>query len=239
MIVQYYADSLGLPRPGIVELKQRYIYLFEAWVRENRTKELFIINRARTGCTIDKLFEVYKEDVSYIEEEKDVLIIHEGVCDCAPRPVSKKVRNIISRLPAFLKIRIISYLHKHRASLLKKGSVHYQVDKKEFRETLEQWLADATKKFKRIYLFNIAPTNNEIENHSPGFGKSIEDYNSIMKELVEAINDPRITIIDIYSLIIAKQNIDEYITKEDGHHITVVAHQLYADMLIEMESRVM
>ena len=238
MIVQYYADSLGLPRPGIVELNQRYIYLYEAWLRENRAEELFIINRARTGYTIDKLFEVYKEDVSYIKEEKDVLIIHEGVCDCAPRPVSKKVKNIISRLPSFLKIRIISYLHKNRASLLKKGSVHYLVEKKEFKQTLEQWLADAVKKFKRIYLFNIAPTNNEIENHSPGFGKSIEDYNSIMKEVIEAIDDRRITLIDVYSMIIAKQNIDGYITKEDGHHITVKAHQLYAAKLIELESGV-
>ncbi len=239
MIVQYYADSLGLSRPGFVELNQRYIYLFERWLKENKPGELFLINRARRGYTIDQLSAVYFEDEEYIAGTKDVLIIHEGVCDCAPRPVSKKIRGIISKLPGFLKFRIISYLHKNRARLLRKGSVHYLVEKEDYEKLLTTWLQDAVTKFNRIYLLNIAPTNEGIENHSPGFGKSISEYNKIIENVVTAINSPVIKLVDIYSLIAGQANIDEFIIREDGHHITVKAHQLIADKLIAMERQVM
>lgn len=239
MIVQYYADSLGLSRPGFVELNQRYIYLFENWLKENKPGELFLINRARRGYTIDQLSAVYFEDEEYITGTKEVLIIHEGVCDCAPRPVSKKIRRIISKLPGFLKFRIISYLHKNRARLLRKGSVHYLVEKEDYEKLLTKWLQDAVTKFNRIYLLNIAPTNEGIENHSPGFGKSINEYNKIIENVVTALNNPVIKMIDIHSLIAGQANIDDFIIREDGHHITVKAHQLIADKLIAMERQVM
>jgi len=237
MIVQYYADSLGLSRPDIVTLQQRYIYLVEQWLRGNYSEEIFLIDRSRRAFSIDKCFEVYKEDEEYITGPKDILIIHEGVCDCAPRPISKSVRRIISQLPSFLKIRIISFLHKHRAALLKKGFVHFLVTKEDYERILTEWLQHAIKNFTRIYLFNIAPTNQEIEAHSPGFSASIDAYNMIMKKVVHSIADPKIILIDIHSLIKSHSSIDELITKEDGHHITAMAHRLYANKLIELEKQ--
>ena len=62
MLIGYYADSLGLSRPGHVALEERYIYLLEKWLRKNQDEEVFVINRARSAFTIDKLFQVYKED---------------------------------------------------------------------------------------------------------------------------------------------------------------------------------
>jgi acyl-CoA thioesterase I len=237
MIVQYYADSLGLSRPGIVTLQQRYIYLFQQWLRENYAKEIFLIDRSRRAYTIDKCYEIFKEDEEYITDPKQILIIHEGICDCAPRPIPQSVRRFISKLPSFLKIRIISFLHKHRASLLKKGFVHYLVSKNDYERILSEWLQHAVKNFERIYLFNIAPTNPEIESHSPGFSASIEAYNLAMKKVVQSIGDPKIILIDIHSFIKSHSSIDELITKEDGHHITARAHRLYASKLIELEKQ--
>jgi len=234
MIVQYYADSLGLARPGFVSLQQRYIYLFEEWLRKNCRDEIFLINRARRGFTIDKLYEVYKEDEEYIDGKKDILIIHEGVCDCAPRPVSASTRKIISGLPGFLKKRAIHYLHKNRAKLLKRGSVHFLVSQAQYEKILAEWLADAIKKFNTIYLFNIAPTNDRIESHSPGFGKSINDYNAIMQRVVAEMNNNKIKLIDVYTVIKNAENINDLIIEEDGHHITARSHKLYADLLIKM-----
>ena len=115
MLIGYYADSLGLSRPGHVALEERYIYLLEKWLRKNQDEEVFVINRARSAFTIDKLFQVYKEDRDYISEKKDILIIHEGVCDCAPRPIPSWLRRTISKLPLFLKTRIIGFLHAKRS----------------------------------------------------------------------------------------------------------------------------
>lgn len=231
MVILYYADSLGLSRDGVVTLGQRYIYLFEQWLRENHPGEdIFIINRARRGNTVDQLYAMYTEDEEYIEGTKDLLIIHEGICDCAPRPVSARMRRFISKLPAFIRIRVVSYLHKNRARILKKGKPHFQVEPEQYEKVLKEWLSAAVKTCKKIILFTIAPTNEAIENHSPGLSASIKNYNEIMKR-VAATFPQQVIVIDIYPLVSAQENIDEYITKEDGHHLTAKAHALYAAQL--------
>ena len=235
--IQYYSDSLGLSRPGVVDMHQRYIYLLEEWLRKKGEDRIFIINRARGGATIDKLFETFKEDEGYVTGEKDILIIHEGVCDCAPRPVSKPIRNFISCLPGFIKRRIIAWLHNNRARLLKNGSVNYLVEKKAYRQILNEWLSQALKSFKVIYVFTIADTNEATEIHSPGFRKSIGAYNEIIKQVAQELNDPRIRIIDIHAVL--KDSglpYDELIVAGDGHHITPAAHQLYFEEIAKLET---
>lgn len=236
MIVQYYSDSLGLQRPGIVTLQQRYIHIFEAWLKLSYNEDVFLTNRARRGFTVEQLFEVFLEDEEYLTGERDILIIHEGICDCAPRPVSKRLRNVISVLPGFLKTRIISLLHNNRAAILKRGMGSYLVEKKRYEEILTKWLSNAKMNYKRIYIFNIAPTNKQIEEHSPGFSGSIDAYNKIISKVVLEQNDNRIHLIDVHSIIKKTENIDELITKDDGHHLTAEAHKLYADCLINLES---
>jgi hypothetical protein len=237
MIVQYYADSLGLSRPGAVGLHERYIYLFEEWLKKHSGEDVFVINRARRGFTIDKLYEVFNEDEEYIDGEKDILLIHEGVCDCAPRPVSPRMRKFISGLPGFIRKRVIHYLHNNRAKLLKRGSVHYLVSKSDYERILTEWLGKAIKKFKRIYLFTIAPTNAGIEAHSPGFGASITAYNEIIKRVAGNINDQKVHVVDVHAVIAGVSSLDDYIIKEDGHHITALAHAMYANKLIELEQQ--
>lgn len=237
IIIQYYSDSLGLPRPGIVDLKQRYIYLLEEWWRKRGESEIFIINRARGGATIDQLFDTFKEDEGYVTGEKDMLILHEGICDCAPRPVSKSIRRVISRLPGFIRTKIITWLHNNRARLLKNGSVNYLVEKPAYRKILKEWLTQAVKSFKAIYIFTIADTNDTTESHSPGFRNSITAYNDIIKQVAEELNNPRIHVIDMHRILKnSGRPYDELIVADDGHHITPAAHQLYFEEIAKLET---
>lgn len=237
IIIQYYADSLGLPRPGTVDLQQRYIYLLEEWLRTRGEREIFIINRARGGGTITQLFETFKEDEGYVTGEKDMLILHEGICDCAPRPVSKSIRRIISRLPGFIRTKIIHWLHDNRARLLRNGFVNYLVEKPVYRQTLTEWLVQALKSFKVIYIFTIADTNDATEAHSPGFRKSIAAYNDIIKQVAGELNDARIHVIDIHAILRdSGRPYDELIVADDGHHITPAAHQLYFEEIAKLET---
>ncbi|MGB8194445.1 MAG: hypothetical protein WCF67_21115, partial [Chitinophagaceae bacterium] len=209
MIVAYYADSLGLARPGHVSLNDRYIYLFEKWLRENANEEVFVINHARPAFTIDKLYQLYKEDQEYVTEKKDILILHEGVCDCAPRPVPLRLRNFISTLPGFLRKRIIAVLHAKRAWLLKNGFAHYLVNEKKYEQLLVEWMSSAVKEFNRIYILSIAPTNEQMDKHSPGFQKSISRYNDIIRRVIGKIGAPNIFLIDIHKILLdAQQSFD-------------------------------
>jgi len=238
MIVQYYADSLGLSRPDHVRLNERYIYLFEQWLRRNSDEEVFLINRARGAQTIDKLYQLYKEDLGYITGKKDILIIHEGVCDCAPRPIPLWLRGIISRMPVFVRSRVIALLHKNRSKLLKNGFVHYLVDKKKYEAILREWLTNAISEFDRIYIFNIAPTIDHIEAHSPGFSKSILEYNAIIHKVISELNSRKVFLIDVHSILLNDQGgLQALITTDDGHHITARAHDIYAAQLIALEKQ--
>jgi hypothetical protein len=239
MVVQYYADSLGLSRPGAVALEQRYIWMFEQNLKQKHPGEnVFVINRARRAFTVDKLFDVYKEDNEYLPEKKEILILHEGICDCAPRPIPGWFRKMVSAMPIFIRTRIIKFLHKNRAKLLKRGFRHFLVKKDKFEKIWTEWLADAAKQFERIYIFNIAPTNDATEAHSPGFRKSINDYNEVLTKVCAAQSSKNIFLINIHDKILhGGLPLDDLIIKEDGHHITARAHQLYFEELIALEEK--
>ncbi|MES1221198.1 MAG: hypothetical protein ABUT20_37200, partial [Bacteroidota bacterium] len=105
------------------------------------------------------------------------------------------------------------------------------------RRILNEWLSQALKSFKVIYVFTIADTNEATEAHSPGFRKSIGAYNEIIKTVAKELNDPRIRIIDIHAVL--KDSglpYDELIVAGDGHHITPTAHQLYFEEIAKLET---
>jgi len=238
MIIQFYADSLGLTRPGYVELNERYIFLFEQWLRKHYDEEIFVINRARGAQTIDKLYTLFKEDQDYMRGSKDILIIHEGVCDCAPRPIPLWARKIISALPTFMRSRIIKLIHDNRAKLLRNGFVHFLVDKGKYEAILKEWLTSALPVFSRIYVLNIAPTIESIESHSPGFSKSIKEYNAIIRNVISEIDSKKIFLIDAYNILSKNSNsLETLITPDDGHHLTKKAHEIYAAELIALEKQ--
>lgn len=237
MIVQYYSDSLGLSRPKVVSLNERYIYLFQKWLKIETRTELFLIDRAHGGSTLIDLYEQFLHDEGYIDYKKDLLIIHAGVCDCAPRPVPPKIRKLISVAPSFFRKKIISFLHNNRKTLLKNGIVFYNSDVKKFEKTLNEWLQNALNKFKLILVLNIAPTNESIESHSPGFKKSITVFNNSIFEVVKKMQNDKVVMIDIYTLFSdSNLNIDDLILKEDGHHLTALGNEMIFDKL-RIESR--
>lgn len=237
MIVQFYADSLGLARPGYVKLDERYIYLFQKWLQDKYKEEVFLADRARGAHTVEALFKWFEEDEGYFAGTKDILIIQEGIVDCAPRPIPLWFRNMVSVMPHPIKFRIIRFLHNKRAFLLKNGFRHFLVSKEKFGACYRTWLQKASKDFKRIYVFNIAPTTAEIETHSPGLTESINAYNAILTDIAASGHIPNLTLINIHDLLKQTPSIEDYIL-EDGHHITALAHRIYAQQLIEHEQRI-
>ena len=74
-----------------------------------------------------------------------------------------------------------------------------------------------------------------MEDHSPGLTASINDYNEIIRELVVARASDKIHLIDNHDLILNAGAIEDYILKEDGHHLTAAAHRMLSARLIDLE----
>jgi len=233
--IRFYADSLGLPRGEEILNDQRYISLLCNHWKEKTNSELFLLDRARGNHKIREILKWLNEDIRYFGNKAEFIILQVGIVDCAPRPIPNYLRNIISRLPRVLRSFAINFLHNNRARIQNFGIKYYYTSTEDFKELYSQFVESASKCAKKVFLVNIAPTNKKTENKSPGLSESIVKYNDIIKEIVGNHKGENVYYVDIYSEIKKHNNIDKYITIEDGHHITIEGHELYAKEILKLD----
>lgn len=236
--IALYGDSLAMPRKAIVKYHERYIYLIQEWISKNKSPEYIELkDKAKGSVTILDMLEQYEHDSGYFEFPADVLILQSGVVDCAPRPVAQETREKISRMPSFIRKMAIKYLHKNRSKILQKGNAHVRVERELFYNSVKQFLQRALKDYKRIYVINICPTNEKTEQHSPGFTANINEYNALLKKAIEETGSKNVFLVDVNKFINERfKNIDDYILKEDGHHLTPLGNKIIAEEIISKES---
>jgi hypothetical protein len=233
-----YGDSLALPRPDYVKSSERYISSLSSWwMRHEGVRSVDLCDRAKGSSTVADLYQWYKHDNGYYGESGDVLLIHCGIVDCAPRPVPRWIRRRIPKLPAALRRWTIKFLHDHRARILKLTGGWQQLNAQDFRLFYGRWLKEAVDNFSRIYILNIAPTNQATELRSPGFTDCILEYNAIIAEVVSSLDRDNVFLINVYELVSKDPaSIDKFIVSEDGHHLTALSHQLLTEAIIKHEA---
>lgn len=236
--IALYADSLGLPRKNAVNYNERYIFLLEKFIREKLPVDYFEIkDRAKGAVTIKEIMDQYEHDAGYYDLPGDVVVFQTGIVDCAPRPVNQETRDRIGRLPVFVRKLVTGYIHKNRSKILQKGNAYVRTEKPIFSKLLRTLIDKAHNDYKRVYVITICPTNQKIENHSPGFTKHINEYNDVIKAVVKDAGYSNVFLIDINAFINDRYDqIDNYILKEDGHHINAKAHETIAEMIIKHET---
>lgn len=230
-----YGDSLANPRHGIVKSNERYLSIIENYIRNNGINDFIEIrDNAKGGATLYELYEKYKEDNTYFELPGNVLIIHAGIVDCAPRPVADITRTRISKLPEFFKKIVIKYIHQNRASLIKKNNGYVKTTLTLFKDQLFEFANHGKDNYEKIFIINICPTNATIEQRSPGFTNNIDRYNKVIDEVIFEIGSNKLRLINLNQHI--NQNIshiDDYVVKEDGHHIHPLTHTWIAEEIIK------
>lgn len=239
--IYLYGDSLGLPRArdGIC-YSRTYAELFRIWNEVNKKdKRVYLHNRSQGAIRLRELIDLFQMDFAYFGNYcEKIMILHCGIVDCSPRPIPDWLRDIVSRLPNRLQTWIIKFLHNNRSKILKSGIFWRATTPRQFKWLYKVLLEDAINKFSRLYIFNILPTTDNIEAHSPGLTMSIEIYNKIIKEIVNSINSDKIIFIDVNKLINEKRyDFKEIINNIDGHHITEAGHELFFNLLVENEKK--
>jgi hypothetical protein len=197
---------------------------------------LALYNRSSGGITIDKLFDCYLSDSFYFGQTPQYLIIQCGIVDCAPRPIPRIARNLLSMAPGPLRLVVARGLHHARPYLLRAGIKWHLTGPRRFRSILSRFLGHAVQQCERTFVYNIAPTLPELETHSPGLRESIAAYNLLIEETVRAVANASIKLIDVYSAICATGKEHSYVSI-DGIHLTAAGHRLYAQRLLEAQQR--
>lgn len=235
--VRFYSDSLGMPRKNEVLGEERYVMRLLNWLKlRYGSRKIELLERARPNYTIDQLYQWYKEDTGYYGERGHVLILHEGVCDCAPRPLPPRLRGLIGELPESTRSKIVKCIHKNRRRIQRFLRFHV-TSPKVFQINYKSFLSMASENNTRVYVITIAPTNEKTENHSPGFKSSIVAYNTIIRAVVEEQGKNNIHLIDAYELLKKGDYASDDCVLEDGHHLTAAAHHIIFNAICDIEAK--
>jgi hypothetical protein len=233
IIVTILADSLAMPRP---ELSYSDLYPYKLSILLGG--DFLVVNKARRNNTVvEQASETgpgyLVEEVSYMKESS-YFVVHIGIVDCAPRIFSRREHATLERLPAIGKP-IINFKSAHRRFFTKHFPKVY-VEKDDFRSHLDLLINTIANKTsaEKVFIINIADTNEENKSRSFGFSNNLKEYNSIIADVSKKYND-KVDVFDLYS----KTKEIPALVWEDGIHIKKEAHQMIAEYLgkkiLEME----
>lgn len=235
-LIRVYGDSLSLPRifEGVA-FDATYPEQITRALETQMNRSFYLYNRSRFDANIKGVYsDFYRDSLNFGIPGGRILIIQCGVCDCAPRPIPPLVRRFIGKLPLRLKKSIVTFIHNNR-SKIQRICFWRTTSILDFESTYFKLLEEGNKSFQSVYVINIPPTNSNTEDQSPGFSASILAYNSAIFEVIKRLGASNIYLIDVFSKIKNSNNIDHFIVKADGHHITKAGHDLYAQLILEKE----
>lgn len=213
-------DSLALPRPNEgIGPKDTYPLLIQ---RSCPDGDIQNKARYRNDTTLQTTPKQMKEDL--ISEIPDVVIIHLGIVDCAPRLFTRKNHRQLEKIPNFIRHRIVSFASQNRRLITRVRPKTY-VSAKRFRENIGTLLTTCTNLGVRVLMLNIAKTHASNAERSYGFLHNIDRYNQIISEMADEFGIP---VLDIYALSTSNPDV----LLPDGIHLTRYGNQQVSALLV-------
>lgn len=211
-------DSLAMPRD---EDKVTYenTYAYQLALHE----ELDVICRAvRANDTSKQSKEqaLYDDIICF---RPDIIIIHLGIVDCAPRLFSKKHIFFLSFFPSWFKKKYMDFFSKYRPFFTRRLPKVY-VKKEQFEKNIVKIMSVCRDFTDEIYCISISDTNKNNKIRSYGFSNNIETYNDILKAVSLKNN---VIFFDLFNEMQASYLLD------DGIHLTPIGHKkIYEELSI-------
>ena len=197
MRILFLTDSLSLPRVNeeeVVLYENTYLYKLRT-----EFKEHLIVDSAIGGATIKDL---YAQVFYYKSFKPDLVILHSGIVDCAPRAYKKNEKKILSKLGIISKLGgLTRILRKSRGYTLTKP------------DKFDQYLSLIKQSFENtpLYSLGILNASDEYEIKVPGIKNNIQKYNSILQNQTSYITNNNIPFDGIM---------------KDHHHLNKKGHDL-------------
>lgn len=210
------ADSLALPRPGVT-YQSTWPYLLQ---REFTNWDW--VNLARRSSVTTRLVTDGDSGADCLEfYEPDGVIIHLGICDCAPRLYRQGsiFQHLVYRLPGNLGRRISDLLEKYRG----RRTGNALVDERRFRANLENYLRRCKDAGVTVIALEIMPVGEEMIGKNPRIVDQIEKYNRIYRDLADSSGHMKIVKAFDAAANIEQFTLDGYHLNQQGNHRTACA----------------
>jgi acyl-CoA thioesterase-1 len=229
MKIAILADSLALPREdvgGEELLEVTYPFLLDQSFREQfGSAAPLIYERGTRRRTIEYVLDDWNEQVEL--KKPDVVIVHVGVVDCAPRVFLRREASLVAniRFP-WARDRIFKFTHDHRRRIVQFRRKVY-VPLPRF-ERLVQTVVEKARVsgVKSLAFINIIRPPDAVEERSPGFQNNVTAYNRVLEEQAK---HHFVTLIDL-NRIVEEEGGTEKLTI-DGIHLNERGHVLLAKKL--------
>jgi len=205
-------DSLGLPREEL-SFEETYPYLLQSKLLNSCQ---VISKHKRANDSKRQSFALYDDVELY---HPDIVIVHLGIVDCAPRLFYRKEKILVSYINKI--VPIIKIMSKYRFFLTKHLPKVY-VNEHEYKKNILKIIHFLEERNIRIILVGIATTNLKNKEKSFAYDENIKRYNSILKKIVE--DKKEIDFIDMYQY-------GEDVLLDDGHHLNPKGSFLLAEEL--------
>lgn len=169
--ILFITDSLAFPRsePEAVMYKDTYIALLKS-----EFPQCDFIHHGRGGATIVDLF---KHSIYYHETLKpDLVFMHSGVVDCAPRALTVIEQQVISRLP-FVSRPLISLVKRYSHILRRVRKMTYTP-----LVTFVEYVSKFETLFPNIYWIDILPVLAQYESKVEGMRRNTGIYSAILRD---------------------------------------------------------
>lgn len=203
------SDSMALPREEFDYDRPCYLAILKKHFPAIDFQSLSL-----GKATLPMLVEQYDRYYQYFKP--DLVILHCGIVDCAPRALSKLEQTLFSRLPF-----IGSTLRRHRRFLRNNRNLAY-TSEKNFRYYLERLRASLDG---RLVVIGIAPPVTNYRARLPGIADRVESYNLILK------NEKN--FIDLSDLPDSCVGNDDYHFNSKGHEFVAYRLKSFIDQIIE------
>ncbi len=221
----FLGDSLLLYRPSDeIYLEDTYPYISMNELKKHGKFEIEIRGERRNDTSTVALDE--KLIYNIVSSRPDIVVVHLGIVDCAPRLFTRVEYNLISHLPSMLRRLIIAFFRRNRRFFTKHFPTVY-VKKEDFKRNMEKILTTIKNQNAQSIIVNIAKPPDEKLRKSFNFMKNVIEYNKILDTLAEEYNCP---IIDFYNATLKHP---EYLLR-DGIHPSKEGH-LYLAKEVEKQ----
>lgn len=168
--ILFITDSLAFPRlePETVVYEDTYIALLKS-----EFPQCDFIHHGRGGATIVDLF---KHSTYYHETLKpDLVFMHSGVVDCAPRALTVIEQQVIKRLPLVSRS-LTALIKRYSHQLRRTRKMTYTP-----LATFVEYVSKFETLFQNVYWIDILPVLAEYESKVEGMRRNAEIYSAILR----------------------------------------------------------
>lgn len=198
------SDSVALPR------NEPEVCVYEdTWPHLLRQNEYTVHQVSIGGATSADLLSQINYHIPF---NPDIIILHVGVVDCAPRFMTKIELGIMKRIPIIGK-KVIGIMNNNRVRKARK--ITY-VSISQFDENIRAILSYF--KDKLVFVVGIVPAPAAYEQLLPRITENINSYNNVLRK---------------YSNFVPLDHMDEAALMSDYHHVNALGHKYIFETLTQ------